>query len=69
MQLLLKIFYISFFSFFLNFEVLPIQTNEVYKICRKEKKVKDCVNRIKINRDLLKKGKPIEIPVIPFRKK
>ena len=41
---------------------------EINKICGKERLKKDCIKRLKINRDLIEKGKPIEIPVIEYKR-
>ena len=62
-----KIFpYLFFFTYSLN--AFSITNNEIYKICRKEINKISCVKRLKINRYKLEKGKPIEIPVIPYKK-
>ena len=62
-----KIFaYLLFWSFSLN--AFPITNNEINKICQKEVNKFLCLKRLKINRYRLNKGKPIEIPVIPYRK-
>tara|TARA_B100000963_G_scaffold267448_1_gene235676 strand:+ start:561 stop:713 length:153 start_codon:yes stop_codon:yes gene_type:complete len=45
-----------------------ITNNEINKICQKESNKFMCIKRLKINRYKLKKGNPIEIPVIPYKK-
>ena len=53
---------------FYSFNAFSITNNEIYRICRKEINKISCVKRLKINRYKLEKGKPIEIPVIPYKK-
>ena len=60
---------ITFITFLLNsLNAFSITNNEIYKICQKEANKISCVKRLKINRYKLEKGKPIEIPVIPYKK-
>ena len=54
--------------FFFNLEAYSISNLEIYKICKKQRREKECIKRLKTNRELLKEGRPIEIPVIPFKK-
>ena len=62
-----KIFtYLFFLSFSMN--AFSITNNEINKICQKESNKFMCIKRLKINRYKLKKGNPIEIPVIPYKK-
>ena len=65
----LKVIFISFISFFLVLETYAITNFEINKICRKERKVKECIKRIKTNRQNLNNGIPIEIPVVPYKNK
>ena len=58
--------YLTFLFYSLN--AFSITNNEIYKICKKDVNKISCVKRLKINRFKLEKGKPIEIPVIPYRK-
>ena len=58
--------YLTFLFYSLN--TFSITNNEIYKICQKEVNKISCVKRLKINRYKLKKGNPIEIPVIPYKK-
>ena len=53
---------------FYGLNAFSITNNEIYKICQKEVNKILCVKRLKINRYKLEKGKPIEIPVIPYKK-
>tara|TARA_Y100000589_G_C26699917_1_gene445272 strand:- start:66 stop:269 length:204 start_codon:yes stop_codon:yes gene_type:complete len=52
-----------------GYKAFPISNYEILKTCRKQRREKACVKRLKINRDLLKRGKPIEIPVYPYKLK
>ena len=58
--------YLTFLLYSLN--TFSITNNEIYKICQKEVNKILCVKRLKINRYKLEKGKPIEIPVVPYKK-
>ena len=58
--------YLFFLSYSLN--AFSITNSEITKICQKELNKFLCVKRLKINRYKLNKGKPIEIPVIPYQK-
>ena len=58
--------YLIFLFYCLN--AFSITNNQICKICQKEVNKILCVKRLKINRYKLEKGKPIEIPVIPYKK-
>ena len=58
--------YLTFLLYSLN--AFSITNNEIYKIYQKEANKISCVKRLKINRYMLEKGNPIEIPVIPYKK-
>ena len=58
--------YLIFLFYSLN--AFSITNNEIYKICQKEVNKISCVKRLKLNRSMLDKGNPIEIPVIPYKK-
>ena len=64
----MKIILISLISLFYGLNAFSITNNEIYKICQKEVNKILCVKRLKINRYKLERGKPIEIPVIPYKK-
>ena len=59
----------AFCSIFLVSEVHSISNYEILKICRKERVEKECVKRLKLNRELLNQGKPIRIPVLKYKVK
>ena len=40
---------------------------QISKICKKEKRVSDCIKKFEEKRDNLKNGDRIEIPVIPYK--
>tara|TARA_Y100000766_G_C18445498_1_gene383384 strand:- start:138 stop:347 length:210 start_codon:yes stop_codon:yes gene_type:complete len=67
MKSFLRIFTILTFSLNISSEVVPITNYQLNKICKEEKREKYCLKRLKNNRELIEKGKPIEIPVIPFK--
>ena len=64
----MKIIFIHLIFLFYSFNAFSITNNEIYKICQKEVNKILCIKRLKINRYKLKKGNPIEIPVIPYKK-
>ena len=67
MKLFLKIFSLTFLLFVFSLEVYSISNYEILKICRNKRKEKSCVKRLKLNRELIDKGKPIRIPVLPYK--
>ena len=69
MKLSLKILSLTLFSLFLGLNALSISNYEIKRICRKQRNVNLCIKKLKFNRDLLDKGKPIEIPVYPYKSK
>ena len=69
----MKLFFKGFLLFLLS-SVLVLENNaisnlQISRICRKERKEKACLKRLKLNRELLDNGKPIEIPVYPYKSK
>ena len=64
----MKIIFTFLIFLFCGPNAFSITNNEIYKICQKEVNKISCVKRLKINRYKLEKGKPIEIPVIPYKK-
>ena len=64
----MKIIFIYFVFLFYGLNAFSITNNEINKICQKELNKFLCVKRLKINRYKLKRGNPIEIPVIPYKK-
>ena len=69
----MKLFFKGFLLVLLS-SVLVLENNamsnlQISRICRKERKEKACLKRLKLNRELLDNGKPIEIPVYPYKSK
>ena len=64
----MKIIFTYLVFLFYGLNAFSITNNEINKICQKELNKFLCVKRLKINRYKLKKGNPIEIPVIPYKK-
>ena len=50
-------------------ETYSISNSKILKICKKQRREKACIKRLKLNRELIYKGKPIEIPVYPYKSK
>ena len=69
MKLLFKGFLLVLLSSVLVLENNAISNLQISRICRKERKEKACLKRLKLNRELLDNGKPIEIPVYPYKSK
>ena len=40
----------------------------IAELCQEEKKIKTCIKNTNFRKNILLKGKRIEIPVIPFKK-
>ena len=69
MKLLFKVFSFVLLSTILVLESHSISNLQISRICSKERKEKACIKRLKLNRELIYKGKPIEIPVYPYKSK
>ncbi len=69
MKLFLKAFSLILFSFVLALETYSISNSKIFKICTKKRREKACIKRLRLNRELIYKGKPIEIPVYPYKSK
>ncbi len=69
MKVFLKIFLLIFLLLGPKLETLSISNYEILKICRSQRMQKRCIKRLKINKELFNKGKPIEIQVIPYKAK
>ena len=67
MKLFFKILSLILLSFLLAVETYSISNSQIYKICTKKRREKVCIKRLKFNRELIFKGKPIEIPVYPYK--
>ena len=69
MKLFFKGFLLVLLSSVLVLENNAISNLQISRICRKERKEKACLKRLKLNRELLDNGKPIDIPVYPYKSK
>ena len=69
MKLFFKGFLLVLLSSVLVLENNAISNLQISRICRKERKEKACLKRLKLNRELLDNGKPIEIPIYPYKSK
>jgi len=69
MNLFFKIFSLILLSLVLALETYSISNYQIFKICSRKKREKACIKRLKLNRELIYKGKPIEIPVYPYKSK
>ena len=69
MKLFLKVFSLILLSLLVSLETYSITNYQILKICTKKRREKACIKRLKLNRELIQKGKPIEIPVYPYKSK
>ena len=69
MKLFFKGFFLISLSFLLSLDSYSISNSQIYKICINKRKAKACIKRLKLNRELIYKGKPVEIPVYPYKSK
>ncbi len=69
MKLFFKTFSLFLLSLLLTLESYSISNSQIFKICKKTRREKACIKRLKLNRELIKRGKPIEIPVYPYKYK
>ena len=67
MNLFFKIYSLILFSLIFSLDTYSISNYQIFKICTRERKEKTCIKRLKLNRELIYKGKPIEIPVYPYK--
>ena len=62
----LTLFFLAFFSF--SNESFALTDYQIKRFCTKEKRVSSCIKDLQEKRSDLKKGKRIEIPVIPYKR-
>ncbi len=67
MKLFLKLSSLIIIFSMLGLETYSISNSQILKICRTKRREKACIKRLKLNRELIFKGKPIEIPVYPYK--
>ncbi len=61
-----SIFLLTFFSF--SNELFSLTNYQIKRFCSKEKRVSLCIKDLQEKRSDLQKGKPIEIPVTPYKR-
>ena len=69
MKLIFKVFSLILLFLIWGPETYSISNSQIYKICARKRREKACIKRLKLNRKLIYEGKPIEIPVYPFKSK
>ena len=69
MKLFFKIFSLILLSLVSSLETYSISNSQILRICSRNRREKACIKRLKSNRELIYKGKPIEIPVYPYKSK
>ena len=69
MKLFLKVFSLILLSLIFGLETYSISNSQIFRICSKKRREKACIKRLKLNRELLNRGKPIKIPVYPYKSK
>ena len=69
MKLSFKVFSLFLLSLFFSLETYSISNTQIFKICKRKRKEKACIKRLKLKRELIYEGKPIEIPVYPYKSK
>ncbi len=69
MNLFFKVFSLILLSLVFALETHSISDSQIFKICSRKRREKACIKRLKLNRELINKGKPIEIPVYPYKSK
>ena len=68
MKLALNLSLFLFALFIFGDKTFAITDYQIRTICKKEKKVSNCIKNLKEKRFNLEKGDLIEIPVIPFKR-
>ena len=68
MKLVLNLTFFLFALFTFSDESFSLTENQIKRICDKEKREFTCIKNLQDKRSNLKKGKIIEIPVIPYKK-
>ena len=53
----------------MTLETYSISNSQIIKICTRKRREKACIKNLKLKRELINKGKPIEIPVYPYKYK
>ena len=69
MKLFFKVFSFFLLSLIFSLETYSISNYQILKICKRKIKEKACIKKLKLKRELIYEGKPIEIPVYPYKLK
>ena len=67
MKLFFKVFSLVLLSLVFALETYSISNSQIFKICARKRREKACIKRLKLNRELIYRGEPIEIPVYPYK--
>ena len=67
MKLFFKVFSLILLPLVFPLETYSISNSQIIKICNRKRREKACIKRLKLNRELINNGKPIEIPVYPYK--
>ena len=68
MKLLLNFSIFLFYFFSFSNESFSLSDFQIKRFCEKEKRVSLCIKNLQEKRSDLQKGKPIEIPVKPYKR-
>jgi len=69
MNLFFKVFCLILLSLVMTLETYSISNSQIYQICTRKRREKTCIKKLKLKRELINKGKPVEIPVYPYKSK
>ena len=69
MKLFFKVLSLILLSLVSVLETYSISNSQILRICSRKRRENACIKRLKSNRELIYKGKPIEIPVYPYKSK
>ena len=67
MNLSSKIFTFVILSFNSSQPLFALSNYQIIKICQREKIEKKCIKRLRSMKIKLNQGKPIEVPVLPYK--
>ena len=69
MKLLFKLFLLITLSLVFALETNSLSNTQIFNICTRKRRKKACIRKLKLNRELIYRGKPIEVPVYPYKSK
>ena len=67
MKLAINLFLSLFALLTFDDKALSLSNYQISKICKKEKSLSLCIKDLQEKSSNLKQGKPIEIPVVPYK--